>query len=83
MRPDVVVIGQPPHAARFAGGPQAGLSWRHAATVLLLALTVPVFVAAGLTAVLLLPVMLVATAAVRLLRLMSRESRPVAVRRQR
>jgi hypothetical protein len=83
MRQDVVVIGQPPQAARFAGGPQAGLSWRHVATVLLLVLTVPVFVTAGLTAVLLLPVMLVATAAVRLLRLMSRGSRPVAVHRQR
>jgi len=83
MRQDIVVIGQPSRTARSTGGPQAGLSWRHVATVLLLALTVPVFVTAGMTAVLLLPVMLAATAAGRLWSLMSREPRPVPVRRQR
>lgn len=83
MRQDDVVIGQTPRSARFAGGTQAGLSWRHVATVLLLALTLPVFVTAGMTAVLLLPVLLAATAAERLWRLMSRELRPAPVRRRR
>lgn len=83
MRQEDIVIGQSPRSARFAGGTQAGLSWRHVATVILLALTLPVFLTAGLTAMVLLPVMLAATAAGRLLRLISREPRPVPVRRQR
>ena len=58
MRQEVVDIGQTARTARFHGGPQAGLNWRHVATVLLLLITLPVFLTAGLAAVVLLPVLL-------------------------
>jgi hypothetical protein len=84
MRQDVVAIGQPARTARFHGGPQAGLSWRHVATVLLLLITLPVFVTAGVAAVLLLPVLLAFTGVERLRRLMAHHApQPVPLRRHR
>lgn len=55
MRQEVIAVAQPARAAQFHGGPHTSLSWRHAATLALLAVTLPVFCAAGLAA---LPVLL-------------------------
>jgi hypothetical protein len=83
MRQEVVAIGQTARTGRFHGGPQAGLSWRHVATVMLLLITLPVFVAAGLAAVALLPVLLAFTGAERLRRLVANAPQPLPIRRHR
>lgn len=83
MRQDVVAIGQTARTARFHGGPQAGLSWRHVATLMLLLITLPVFVTAGVAAVLLLPVLLAFTGAERLRRMVANAPHPLPLRRHR
>jgi hypothetical protein len=83
MRQDVVAIGQPTRTARFQGGPQAGLSWRHVATALLLVITLPVFATAGVAAMLLLPVLLVITGVERARRLIAHQHQPVPIRHDR
>ena len=85
MRQEVVAIGQTARTARtarFHGGPQAGLNWRHVATVLLLLITLPVFLTAGLAAVLL-PVLLAFTGAERLRRIVANAPQPLPIRRHR
>ncbi|HNW64107.1 MAG TPA: hypothetical protein PLX45_09695 [Piscinibacter sp.] len=83
MRQEVVAIGQTARTARFHGGPQAGLNWRHVATVLLLLITLPVFLTAGLAAVVLLPVLLAFTGAERLRRIVANAPQPLPIRRHR
>lgn len=59
MRPQVVAIGQSiSHQGFGAGRPQAGITWRHVATVLLLMIVVPVLLLAGIAALVVLPVVL-------------------------
>lgn len=83
MRQEVVAIGQTTRTARFHGGPQAGLNWRHVATLMLLLITLPVFLTAGLAAVVLLPVLLAFTGAERLRRLVANAPHPLPIRRHR
>lgn len=83
MRQDVIAIGQTPRTARIHGDPQAGLNWRHAATLLLLLITLPVFLTAGLAAVVLLPVLLAVTGAERLRRMVANAPHPLPIRRHR
>lgn len=59
MRPQVVAIGQSiPRQGFGAGRPQAGITWRHVATVLLLMMVLPVFLFAGVAALVVVPVVL-------------------------
>lgn len=59
MRPHVVAIGQSiPRQGFGAGRPQAGITWRHVATVLLLLIVVPVFLLAGIAALAVVPLVL-------------------------
>lgn len=83
MRQDVIAIGQTPRTARIHGDPRAGLNWRHAATLLLLLITLPVFLTAGLAAVVLLPVLLAVTGAERLRRMVANAPHPLPIRRHR
>lgn len=59
-------IAGPADAEVLHGAPQPGVSWRHLATVVLLALTLPIFATAAVAA---LPVLLVVGAAEGLRRL--------------
>jgi hypothetical protein len=83
MRQDVVAIGQTPQTARIHGDPQTGLNWRHAATLMLLLITLPVFLTAGLAAVVLLPALLAITGAERLRRMVANAPHPLPIRRHR
>lgn len=66
MGQSLSAIAGPADAEVLHGGPQPGLSWRHLATLVLLALTLPVFATA---AVVVLPVLLIVGAAEGLRRL--------------
>ena len=54
MRHELDAIGQPVQARAGAASPQ-GFGWRHVATAMLLVVTLPVFAAAGLVALAVLP----------------------------
>jgi len=58
MRQPVVAIGQSVPQGLGAGRPQAGITWRHVATMLLLLIVLPVFLVAGVAALAVVPVVL-------------------------
>lgn len=59
MRQHVVAIGQSMlRQESGAGRPQAGITWRHVATVLLLMIVVPVVLLASIAALAVVPVVL-------------------------
>jgi len=80
MRPEVTAIGRPSRNPRFQGGPEDGISWRHVATLVLLLVTLPLFLTAGVAAVALLPVVLGAMALDRVRQLVQQPARARARR---
>lgn len=59
MRHELDAIGQSSRRGQGRSFTPGGFGWRHFATVVLLLVTLPVFVAAGAVALAILPVMLV------------------------
>lgn len=84
MRQDLVAIGRPtPKQGHGAGRPQAGITWRHVATLLLLMVVVPVLLVAGAAAIAVLPVVLavVGIEHARQLARSMRQATPIRTRR--
>lgn len=84
MRQDLVAIGRSiPEQGVAAGRPHAGLTWRHAVTLLLLMVVVPVLFVAGAAAVAVLPVVLavVGIEHARQLARSMRQAAPIRARR--
>lgn len=79
MRQDVIAIGSTTSdQGHFgAGRPQVGIGWRHVATALLLIVVVPVFVAAGVAALAIAPVVLTVVG-IHQIRQLARSQRPPA-----
>ncbi|WP_298835258.1 hypothetical protein [uncultured Piscinibacter sp.] len=81
MRQDVVASGQSARPQGLgAGRPQAGVTWRHVATALLLVLVVPVLLAAGIAALLVVPVMLALVGIDQIRQLAGKQPRPAPIR---
>ena len=80
MRNDLDAIGQQPRQGLEDAASSQGFGWRHLATVLLLLLTLPVFVAAGAVALVVLPAMLSLVGLDQIRQLSRAQPRPVPVR---
>lgn len=80
MRNDLDAIGQQTRQGLEDAASSPGFGWRHLATVLLLLLTLPVFLAAGAIALLVLPVMLALVGLDQVRQLSLAQPRPVPVR---
>jgi hypothetical protein len=81
MRQSVVAVGQSmPRQGFGAGRPQAGISWRHVATVLLLMIVLPVFLVAGAAALLAVPVVLTVVGIEQIRQLARSRQQPASIR---
>lgn len=85
MRQDVIAIGSTaPEQGHFgAGRPQVGVGWRHVATALLLIVVLPVFVAAGVAALAIAPVVLTVVGIHQIQQLARSQRQPARIRDRR
>jgi hypothetical protein len=85
MRQDVIAIGSSaPVQGQFgAGRPQAGIGWRHVVTALLLIVVLPVFVAAGVAALAIAPVVLTVVGIHQIQQLARSQRQPAPIRERR
>lgn len=80
MRQPVVAIGQSVPQGLGAGRPQAGITWRHVATVLLLLIVLPVFLVAGVAALAVVPVVLTLVGIEQIRQLARSRQQPAPIR---
>lgn len=80
MRNDHHAIGQRTCQGLGVDTSSHGFSWRHLATVLLLLVTLPVFMAAGAVALLMLPAVLLLVGLNQIRQLARPQPRPVPIR---
>jgi hypothetical protein len=80
MRNDHHAIGQQTCQGPGVDTSSHGFSWRHLATVLLLLVTLPVFMAAGAVALLVLPAVLLLVGLNQIRQLARPQPRPVPIR---
>ncbi len=85
MRQDVIALGSsaPPQGRFGAGRPQVGIGWRHVATALLLVVVLPVFVAAGVAALAVAPVVLTVVGIHQLQQLARSQRQPARIQERR
>lgn len=80
MRHEFDAIGQPSCPEPADAWSARGFGWRHLATVMLLLATLPVFAAAGLVALTVLPIILTVVGIYQLRQFLRPEPAPVQVR---
>lgn len=81
MSQQVVAVGQSiPRQGFGAGRPQAGITWRHLATVLLLMTVLPVFLVAGVAALVVVPVVLMVVGIEQVRQLLRSRQQPAPIR---
>jgi len=80
MRQPVVAIGQSIPKRFGAGRPQASITWRHLATVLLLMIVLPVFLVAGVAALVVVPVVLTVVGIEQVRQLARSRQQPAPIR---
>lgn len=83
MHHDTDAIGQPPCRDTATAAPASSFGWRHVATVLLLLVTLPVFAAAGVVALAVLPFILAVVGLDQLRQYLRPEPEAVPVRASR
>lgn len=84
MRQDVVAIGQSvPARGWVAGRPSAGITWRHVATVVLLAIVLPVALVAGVAALAVAPLVIAVVGLQQVQQLARMQRHPVPTRERR